>query len=68
MASLPCIVDIGGEKHKHKISTNPVCLVHLVSLMQPNKRDKPNNGLPTGQEDRFWMDSAGFDRALAPSL
>ena len=30
--------------------TSPVCLVHLVSLMQPNKRDKPNkpnNGLLT---------------------
>jgi hypothetical protein len=24
-----------------------VDLVHLVSFVQPNKRDKPNNGLPT---------------------
>ena len=22
-----------------------VCLVHLVGLVKPNKRDKPNNGL-----------------------
>ena len=24
-----------------------VCLVHLVGLVQPNKRDKPNNSLLT---------------------
>jgi hypothetical protein len=26
----------------HMYGTRPVCLAHLVSLMQPNKRDKPN--------------------------
>ena len=26
----------------HTSGTNPVCLVHLVSLMQPNKPDRPN--------------------------
>ena len=26
-----------------------VCLIHLVGLVQPNKRDKPNNGLLTPQ-------------------
>ena len=30
---------------KPGLSGDLVCLVHLVSLRQPNKRDKPNNGL-----------------------
>ena len=31
----------------HMCGTRQVCLVHLVSLVQPNKRDKPNNRILT---------------------
>src|SRR5207249_3175660 len=43
--------------------TTPVCLVHLVTLMQPNKPDKPNR--PNEQDSLADFFSSLLERTVA---